>query len=233
MRRISIFALGCVLAVTALAQQPPLKQSGGPTSNESRIRIVEPIEGAVLSGTDFNLVIQDQQFPSGTALSSDAQRDAVRPIYQLFVDNKDMGNVPMTNNVVAVHTTTFGPHKIVLLAKNGAGQVIDRKELNVTTQEGTASASSASTSSPAETTAPAAPVPSSSSMSSSTTSSQSTSPVVAAPQPAPAPSSSMATTADTTSASSDSLPKTASDFPAAALGGLALVASGVLLRRRG
>jgi LPXTG-motif cell wall-anchored protein len=212
MRRISMFAVGCVLAVTALAQQPPLKQSGGPTSDEARIRIVEPTEGAVLVGNDFNLVIRDQQFPSGTAMSADAQRDAVRPIYQLFVDDKDQGNVSMTNNVVAVHTTSFGPHKIVLLAKNGAGQVIDRKELNVTTQEGTATAST--TSQPETTTmSRVAPAPAA--------------PVAAAPAPEPVTS-----TAPPASASSRTLPATGTQYPAAAVAGVLLLATGAVIRRR-
>ena len=208
MKRITIFAVGCILAATALAQQPPLKQSGGPTSDEARIRIVEPSEGAVLVGNDFNLVIHDQQFPSGTAVSADAQRDAVRPVYQLFVDDKDQGNVPMSNNVVAVHTTTFGPHKVILLAKNGAGQLIDRKELNVVTREETASAS----------TAPAKPETAMMSR------------VAAAPEaPAPAP---VAPSTMTATATSDTLPATGSNYPAAALAGVALFATGAVLRRR-
>jgi len=219
MRRTSIFALGFALALTALAQQPPLKQSGGPTSNEARIRIVEPAEGAVLVGNDFNLVIQDQQFPSGTAVSADAQRDAVRPIYQLFVDDKDQGNVPMANNVVAVHTTSFGPHKIVLLAKNGAGQVIDRKELNVTTSEGTASASTAPARPESTTMSRVAPAPAP--------------PVAAAPASAPAPAPEPpAPAAPAASASSRTLPATGTGYPAAAVAGVLLFATGAVIRRR-
>lgn len=213
MKRITIFAVGCILAATALAQQPPLKQSGGPTSDEARIRIVEPSEGAVLAGNDFNLVIQDQQFPSGTAVSADAQRDAVRPVYQLFVDDKDQGNVPMSNNVVAVHTTTFGPHKVILLAKNGAGQLIDRKELNVVTREETASAS-------------AAPAKPETAMMSRVAAAPAA-PIAAAPAPAPVAPSTM-----TATATSDTLPTTGSNYPAAALAGMALFATGAVLRRR-
>jgi LPXTG-motif cell wall-anchored protein len=211
MRRITIFAVGCILAATALAQQPPLKQSGGPTSDEARIRIVEPSEGAVLVGNDFNLVIQDQQFPSGTAVSADAQRDAVRPVYQLFVDDKDQGNVPMANNVVAVHTTTFGPHKVILLAKNGAGQVIDRKELNVVTSEGTAAASAAPAQPETATMTRVAPAPAA--------------PVAAPPAPEPVSAPSM-------TASSETLPTTGTGYPAAAIAGVALFATGAVLRRR-
>lgn len=219
MKRISIFAIGCVLAVTALAQQPPLKQSGGPTSNESRIRIVEPREGAVLVGNDFNLVIQDQQFPSGTAVSADAQRDAVRPIYQLFVDDKDQGNVPMANNVVAVHTTNYGPHKVVLLAKNGAGQVIDRKELNVVTSEGTATAATAPAQPETTTMSRVAPAPAA--------------PVAAAPAPEPvAPAAPPAPAAPAASASSEKLPATGTGYPAAAVAGVLLFATGAVIRRR-
>jgi len=215
MRRITIFAVGCILAATALAQQPPLKQSGGPTSNEARIRIVEPREGAVLVGNDFNLVIQDQQFPSGTAVSADAQRDAVRPIYQLFVDDKDQGNVPMANNVVAVHTTSYGPHKVILLAKNGAGQVSDRKELNVVTSEGTATASAAPAQPETATMARVAPAP------------PAPAPVAAAPAPEP-----VAPAAPPASASSETLPATGTGYPAAAVAGVLLFATGAVIRRR-
>jgi len=227
MRKISIFAVGCLIAAGALAQPTsPLKQSGGPTSNEARIRIVEPAEGAVLSGSDFNMVIQDQQFPSGTSVSSEQQKDLTRPVYQLFVDKKDLGNISMDRNVIAVHTDGFGAHKIVLLAKNGAGQVIDRKELNVTTQEGSATAST-STSGSSQSgmsgstagTGSASTAPSSGSTSMNSTDNAST------------PSSSSGTGSMSTS-SSGSLPKTASSFPAAALAGLALMGTGVLIRRR-
>ena len=213
MRKITIFAVGCILAATVLAQQPPLKQSGGPTSDEARIRIVEPSEGAVLVGNDFNLVIQDQQFPSGTAVSADAQRDAVRPVYQLFVDDKDQGNVPMANNVVAVHTTTFGPHKVILLAKNGAGQVIDRKELNVVTSEGTAAASAPVQQPETATMSRVAPAPAA--------------PVAAPPAPEP-----MTPAAPPASASSETLPATGTGYPAAAVAGVLLFATGVVIRRR-
>lgn len=216
MKRLSIFAIGCVLAATALAQQPPLKQSGGPTSNEARIRIVEPAEGATLVGNEFNLVIQDQQFPSGTAVSADAQRDAVRPVYQLFVDDKDQGNVPMDNNVAVVHTTGFGPHKVILLAKNGAGQVIDRKELNVVTRESSATAAAAPAQPEVARMEHVAPAPA----------------PVAAPAPPPQPVAPATSPEPAETASSSTLPTTGTSYPAAAAAGLALFTMGAVLRRR-
>ncbi len=209
-------AASFLFAMAGLAQAPPSTQSSGPTSNEYRMQVLEPVEGAVIQGTDFNVVLSTPGVPTGTSMSPAERKDSLRPVFQVFVDGKDMGNVPNDQNVFAVHTDTFGPHKLVVLSKNGTGQVIDRKEISISTTDvrSTTTQTRSRTIEAAPAPAPAAPP--------ARIETRST-------EPAPAP---VAPPADSYTASSSTLPKTASDYPAAAVAGLALAGAGLWLRRR-
>ncbi|HYT32900.1 MAG TPA: hypothetical protein VEO37_09925, partial [Thermoanaerobaculia bacterium] len=69
----------------------------------------------------------------GTSVAPKEREDALKPTFQVWVDGKDMGNIPPGSNVLAVTTAGYGPHKIVVAAKNTAGELIDRREISVTT----------------------------------------------------------------------------------------------------
>ncbi|MEO8432382.1 MAG: LPXTG cell wall anchor domain-containing protein [Acidobacteriota bacterium] len=220
---LAVIAASFLFAVAAQAQTPQQRQSSGPTSNEYQIRVTEPVEGAVIQGPDFNVVLSTPNVPTGTSMSPAERKDSLRPVFQVFVDGKDMGNIPNDQNVYAVHTESFGAHKLVVLAKNGTGQVIDRKEISLSTTDVSASASmSTSTSSTMPAAAAPAPPARTDTMATHTTEAP-------APSAAPVPESSRN---ETYTASSSTLPKTASDYPAAALAGLALAGAGLWLRRR-
>ncbi|HEY3124902.1 MAG TPA: LPXTG cell wall anchor domain-containing protein, partial [Thermoanaerobaculia bacterium] len=136
--------------------------------------------------------------------SPDERKDSLTPTYQVWVDGKDYGNVPIGQNVLRVTGVSYGPHKIVIAAKNTAGELIDRKEISVTTSEAQiAETRSMQTQIKTE----SAPAP------------------AYVPPPAPAPQPQYTTESTT-------LPQTATSYPLALLAGLALIAAGVLLRRR-
>jgi LPXTG-motif cell wall-anchored protein len=142
--------------------------------------------------------------------------DAMTPTFQIWVDGKDYGNLPTGQNVFTAHDLSFGPHKIVVAAKNTAGEVVDRKEINVTT----VTTSSMTTHPQTDQVQPAAAAP-----------------VAAAPPPAPEPVRAQApppapAPAAQASAPLASLPQTATSYPAAAVGGLGLLITGILLSRR-
>jgi hypothetical protein len=40
------------------------------------------------------------------------------PIFQIWVDGKNMGNLPGGSNVFYARDLSYGPHKIVVMAKN-------------------------------------------------------------------------------------------------------------------
>jgi LPXTG-motif cell wall-anchored protein len=208
----AILALAGVFAfaAAAAAQLPTSKQSNSPTSNEYRMRVLEPIEGATIRSNQFNVVVSAAPAtPPGTSVAPKEREDSLRPTFQVWVDGKDLGNIPPGSNVLAVTTAGYGPHKIVVAAKNTAGELIDRREISVTT-----AAPVIAEAAPASAPAPA-PVP------------ESRIEPAPAPPPAPAPAPAPSYTSESTT-----LPKTGSSAPRAALLGMGLIAGGLLLRRR-
>jgi LPXTG-motif cell wall-anchored protein len=195
-------------SATMSAQLPTSQQSNSPTSNEYRMRVSEPIEGATIRGNEFNVVVgAAPAAPSGTSVAPNERKDSLKPTIQVWVDGKDFGNIPPETNVLAVRTAGYGPHKIVVAAKNTAGELIDRKEISVITAA------------PVIAEAPPAPAP---------VPQTRIEPAPAPPPPAPAAAE---PPAPYTSESS-TLPKTGSSAPRAALLGMGLIAGGLMLRRR-
>jgi LPXTG-motif cell wall-anchored protein len=208
----AIWVLAAVFAcsATASAQLPTSKQSNSPTSNEYRMRVTEPIEGATIRSNDFNVVVAAAPAtPPGTSVAPKERADALKPTFQVWVDGKDFGNIAPGTNVMAVRTAGYGPHKIVVAAKNTAGELIDRKEISVITAAPVMTEATAPVPAPAPRMEPA---------------------TAPAPPPPPAPAAA-APPASYTSESS-TLPKTGSSAPRAALLGMGLIAGGLLLRRR-
>jgi LPXTG-motif cell wall-anchored protein len=204
---LAVFGLG--LATMISAQLPTSQQSNAPTSNSFQMRIVEPLEGATIQGTDFNIVLgQPVVPPAGTSVVPAERKDSLTPTYQVWVDGKDYGNVPIGQNVFKITSVSYGPHKIVIAAKNTAGELIDRKELSVTT---IAAQVAETRSMQTKITTETAPAPA----------------YVPPPAPASAPAPQPQYTTE-----SPTLPKTATSYPLAALAGASLIAAGALLRRR-
>lgn len=207
----AILALAGVFAFAgAVAAQTTSKQSNSPTSNEYRMRVTEPIEGATIRSNQFNVVVSPPPVPPpGTSVPPNERKDALTPTFQVWVDGKDLGNIPPGTNVLAVTTAGYGPHKIIVAAKNTAGELVDRKEISVTT-----AAPVIAEAAPAPAPAPA-PVP------------ETRIEPAPAPPPAPAPAPAPSYTSESTT-----LPKTGSSAPRAAVLGMGLIVGGLLLRRR-
>ena len=207
MKKTVLFLAVFSLAGMMSAQLPTSKQSNSPTSNSFRMTIMEPVEGATILGTDFNVVLgQPVASAPGSSVVPEERKDSLTPTYQVWVDGKDYGNIPIGQNVLRISGVSYGPHKLVIAAKNTAGELIDRKEISVTT-----SATQVAETRSMQT--QIATVPAS------------------APPPPPAPALAPAPQPQYTTESS-TLPKTATSYPLAALAGAALVAAGALLRRR-
>lgn len=208
-RAILALAAAVLFAATAWGQLPTSKQSNPPTSNEYRMRVLEPLEGATIRGNEFNIVIgSTPTIPPGTSVSPEERKDTLKPTFQVWVDGKDYGNIPSGSNVLAVRTAGYGPHKIVVAAKNTAGELIDRKEISVTTAAPViAEATTTTTTEKHEARVETAPRP---------------------PPPAPAP----AAPAPSYTSESSTLPATGSAYPRIALLGVGLLSAGLLLRRR-
>ena len=211
MKKVMVFLAVFGLAAAVLAQNPP-KQSNAPTSNSFRMKVLEPLEGATIQGTEFNIVLgQVPSTPPGTSVVPKEREDSLNPTYQVWIDGKDFGPIPIGQNVLHVTSVATGPHKIVIAAKNTAGELIDRKEIGITTTATVvAETQSTMTTERAPAPAPAYVAP----------------PAREPAAPAPAPAQTQYTTESST------LPKTATSYPLAGLAGAALVAAGALLRRR-
>jgi LPXTG-motif cell wall-anchored protein len=190
------------------------KYSAAPTDQDYRLTIVEPTEGATITGKDLTIVLGQPAVPKGQppaqSTSEPKERAMNTPTFQIWVDGKDYGNVPIGQNVFAVRDLSYGPHQIVVAAKNVAGELVDRKEISITTVEGMAgSAPPASPPTTAE--APERAVP----------------PAPPAPQAAPPSEREVEYTPE-----SERLPATGTGYPLVALVGLGLLGAGVALRRK-
>ena len=207
---LALAVLGLAVAVTA--QTPDSQQSNAPTSRSFRMKVVSPIEGSTIQGPDFDIVLgQPAATPGGTSVVPEERKDALTPTYQVWIDGKDFGKIPLGENVLHVTGVSTGSHKIVIAAKNTAGELIDRREFGVTTT-GTTIAQTQTTQITEPAPAPA-PAP------------------AYVPAPAPAPVAAPPPPAQYTTESA-TLPHTATSYPLAATAGLLLIAAGLFLRQR-
>jgi LPXTG-motif cell wall-anchored protein len=188
--------------------------TGGPTKNTLKLRLVEPAEGATISGSTVRVTVgyNNQVFAAGQGTRF-GEANFPQPRFDVYLDNSLKATLKGTeNNTATIDNVSPGSHKIAVVALNVSGEVIDRKEVGVTTTSMTTMAENTMSSSSISTAPAPAPAP------------QAAPPPAPAPsyQPAPAP----AAPAET------SLPHTASSSPRLALAGLALMAGGVLMGRK-
>ncbi|MDQ6894036.1 MAG: hypothetical protein M3167_15300 [Acidobacteriota bacterium] len=152
MRKILVAAaVVSAIALTAQGQVSESKQSGSPTQKQFQMRIAEPANGATIAGGDFNVVLAlPEPKTEGTALNPSERKSASTPVYQVWMDGKNLGNIPATRNVMNVHAEKEGAHKISVVAKNAAGQVVGRQTITVTTTAAAAGAAPADSAAPAK-----------------------------------------------------------------------------------
>jgi LPXTG-motif cell wall-anchored protein len=219
-------AAAAVLLIAGVASaQNADPNTGGPTKNTLRLRLVEPREGAQISGSSIRVAVDYNRTGFGQGQGTKfGDPNFPQPRFDVYVDNLLKETLKGgEKNVTEIVNVPFGTHKVAVVAKNVSGEIIDRAEVTVT-NVATAVAESTTTE---QTTAPAPPP-------------------AAAPAPAPEASttvdtsrSSMSTTTTTapdttasTTSTSDTLPRTGSNAPAAALLGATLLAAGLYVSRR-
>ena len=220
MKKIALFALGAALAASAAAQSPASRGlSAAPTDADYRIMVVEPQPNATIVGQDVQIVVRGPRSPQGDRAPQNAtdarDRQMNTPVFQVFIDGKSYGNLQDNQNVFVAHDVGYGAHKIVVMAKNVAGEVIDRAEIPFTNVASGATATSTSGSAAN----PGAPAPARSSASPGGTAYGTT----ASTPPSPP--------ANTTASNMNRLPQTASRAPLQLALGLLLLGAGLLARR--
>lgn len=209
-RRISglIVTLASLAVATALFAQNADPNTGGPTKNTLKLKLMEPAEGASISGSSVRVTVDynHEIFAAGQGTRF-GEANFPQPRFDVYLDNSLKATLKGTeSNTATIENVPPGKHKIAVVALNVSGEVIDRKEVGVMTTEATTVMAEKNTTvetAPAPAPPPPAPAPS-------------------YEPPAPAPPAPTETT----------LPTTASIFPRLALLGLALVAGGLLLGRR-
>jgi LPXTG-motif cell wall-anchored protein len=196
------------------------QNTGGPTKNTLQLRLIEPAEGATITGNSVRVTV-DYNHKSFGADQGTRFGDSNFPQarFDVYLDNSLKTSLKGTeSNTVTIDSVPAGTHKIAVVAINVSGEMIDRKEVNVTTSPAVVAESTTSSSSLAAAPAPVPPAP-------APAPAQSTyaPPAPSASyQPAPAPPAPMEST----------LPTTASSAPQLALLGLALAAGGLLVGRK-
>ena len=127
LKTIAAVVLGLAAASFVWAQNAKV-YGGGPTGNDYRLKVVQPVEGASLTGPTIQVIV-DTEIPG----EKDVPRDVnsmPRPDVQVFLDDSRQGRMRDENNIVTLDNVTPGPHKLTFLAINRAGEVFDRKEIN-------------------------------------------------------------------------------------------------------
>ena len=235
-------------AMIALGQNAD-KNSAGPTKNDYRLGVVEPAEGAVVAGSTVRVVVNTEI--KGLGEDRKDVNSMPRPDVDVFLDSENKGTMRDANNVLTIEGVPQGEHKIILLAKNRANEIIDRKEIHFTTTADTTAAAAVtrtdSTLEPVRETPALAPNPypqqSAAAAAPPPTTADTTSaysepvvaparPVVNPPRPAADSSSSSAPSSYMASnTTSRTLPETATSDPLLLTAGALLLLGGLSLRR--
>ncbi|MEO8190531.1 MAG: hypothetical protein ABI682_09315 [Acidobacteriota bacterium] len=233
MKRIVEIALTGLLCVApcAIAQNAD-QNTAGPSRNQLKLRLTEPREGAQISGSTIRVAVDYNKTSFGEGQGTKfGDKNFPMAIFDVYVDNALKQTLRGgETNVAIINDIPAGNHKIVVMAKNISGEVIDRAEVNVVNMEATAATTTSN-----DTTASSSMGQASASDANRGASASSNSTDTTAPSSASMPSSSYNTNTsrtDTNTTSNSSMPRTASHAPEAALLGLGLVAGGLLIARR-
>jgi LPXTG-motif cell wall-anchored protein len=121
-------AVLALAAATFVWAQNAKVTGGGPTANDYRLKIVQPVEGAKMTGPTIQVIV-DTEIPGETDVRRDTN-SMPRPDVQVFLDDSREGRMRDEKNIVTLDNVTPGTHKLTLLAINRAGEVFDRKVVN-------------------------------------------------------------------------------------------------------
>ena len=127
LKTIAAAVLGLAAAAFVWAQNANV-YGGGPTHNDYRLKIMQPVEGATVTGPTVQVIVNTE-----IQGDNDVRRDVntmPRPDVQVFLDDSRQGRMRDENNIVTLENVTPGPHKLTFLAINRAGEVFDRKEIS-------------------------------------------------------------------------------------------------------
>ena len=124
------------MAAAALGQNAD-QNTGGPTKNTLKLTLTEPLEGATITGSVVRVTVGYNPYAFGTGGGTHfGEPNFPQPRFDVYLDNTLKTTLKGTeSNVATIENVPPGSHKIVVVALNVSGEIIDRKEVNVTTAE--------------------------------------------------------------------------------------------------
>ncbi len=243
-KRLSLLAsigLAAAMAAGTATAQNADKNTSGPTANDYQLKVVEPAEGAVVTGSSMQVVVNLALPPE--VGGQDRNDDSMpRPRADVFLDNDLQGTLEHGRNVLTLNNVAAGEHKLVVMAKNLSGEIIDRKEVSFRSEPAVTSAAPASAHSSSMPSSMNEDRPSAGSTETMATNTDRSGSMQTADSSRTTTMTSETTTTgtmnrndDRTSSTADygsrsTLPETASRVPAAGAAGLILLVAGALLR---
>ena len=125
-----------VMAGAALAQNAD-QNTGGPTKNTLKLTLAEPVEGAAITGSVVRVVVGYNPYAFGTGQGTRfGEANFPQPRFDVYLDDTLKTTLKGTeSNVASLENVPPGTHKVTVVALNVSGEIIDRKEVNVTTAE--------------------------------------------------------------------------------------------------
>ena len=126
---LAVLAISTCAAV-ALGQNAD-ENTAGPTKNDYRLKVIEPTDGAAITGPTVRVVV-DTTVPQQVGGQTLGPNIMPRPRVDVWLDGTRRGTMKDAENVLELDNVSPGPHKLALVAKNKSDEIIDRKELKFT-----------------------------------------------------------------------------------------------------
>ena len=126
---VALLAISTCAAV-ALGQNAD-ENTAGPTKNDYRLKVIEPTDGAAITGPTVRVVV-DTTVPEQVGGQTLGPNIMPRPLVDVWLDGTRRGTMENSQNVIELDNVSPGPHKLALVAKNKSNEIIDRKEINFT-----------------------------------------------------------------------------------------------------
>src|SRR5947209_6605766 len=141
----NLVAAAVVLLVAGAASaQNADPNTGGPTKNTLRLRLVEPRQGAQINGSSIRVAVDYNRTLFGEGQGTKfGNANYPQPRFDVYVDNSLKETLKGgEKNVADIANVPPGTHKIAVVAKNVSNEIIDRAEVTVTNVAGTSAAES-------------------------------------------------------------------------------------------
>jgi hypothetical protein len=246
--RTAIAVLALAVSAVALGQNADAN-TAAPTKNDYQLRVMEPAQGATIEGSTVRVTVSTDLRGQTTDLTGGTAQ-MPKPRIQVFLDDQDKGVLSDEQNVLTLENVPAGEHKLVVLAKNASGEVIDREELAFRSSAPSQAAGSSrpssapvaesgvTSSAPSEAPAPRSAEPARETAVTAPAGAPAASTEPARPERAPAaetappPSPATELAPQVEGSTPETLPATGSPFPAIAAIGLVLLTAGAALRLR-